>query len=60
MRRAPRAAGCCGPSGAYHFKGDFNGQYCAARSIAAARALNPELKSFDAWLEINARLIPLE
>ncbi len=34
----------------FQFKRDFESDYCAARSVAFSRTLNPELKSFDEWL----------
>ncbi len=43
----------------YQFNRDFAGEFCAARSVAATRALNPELQSFDDWLARNAARIPL-
>jgi uncharacterized protein YbjT (DUF2867 family) len=44
----------------FQFKRDFEAEYTAARPIAATRALNPELQSFDAWLAANGSRIPLE
>lgn len=44
----------------FQFKRDFNNDFCTARSIAASRALNPELESFAGWLEKNKSRIPLE
>jgi uncharacterized protein YbjT (DUF2867 family) len=43
----------------FQFKHDFNDDFCAARSVAASRALNPRLMSFDDWLSENAARIPL-
>ena len=43
----------------FQFNADFSEQYCAARDLDAARALNPGLKSFDDWLAVNADKIPL-
>jgi len=43
----------------FQFKHDFNEAYCAARNIEGARALNPELQSFDVWLERNQERIPI-
>jgi uncharacterized protein YbjT (DUF2867 family) len=34
----------------FQFKRDFEHAYCAARSVACARELNPRLRSFAAWL----------
>jgi len=44
----------------FQFKRDFETEYCAARSLATSRALNPALQTFDAWLARNASRIPLE
>lgn len=43
----------------FQFKRDFNEDYCGARNLAVARALNPELKTFDQWLAQNKSRIPL-
>ncbi len=43
----------------FHVKHDFNEQFCAARSIATSKSLNPELLSFDAWLAKYKDAIPL-
>ena len=43
----------------FQFNADFSEQYCAARDLDAARALNPGLKSFGDWLAVNADKIPL-
>lgn len=37
----------------FQFKADFEAEYCAARDPEKTRKLNPELKSFKQWLEIN-------
>ena len=44
----------------FQFKRDFNADFCAARSIEASRALNPQLQTFSQWLGANAQRIPLE
>ena len=44
----------------FQFKRDFNDYYTGSRDIAVARALNPELQTFDQWLKANGRRIPLE
>lgn len=44
----------------FQFKRDFESAYVGARDIDQTRALNPELKSFDAWLAENKDRIPLE
>jgi uncharacterized protein YbjT (DUF2867 family) len=42
----------------FQFKRDFEADFCGARDPAVARALNPGLKSFRKWLEINKDRIP--
>ena len=42
----------------FQFKRDFEDYFCGARDPAVARALNPALKSFRKWLEINKDRIP--
>jgi len=44
----------------FQYKRDFNAEFCAARNPEVARALNPELMNFAAWLEKNASHIPME
>jgi uncharacterized protein YbjT (DUF2867 family) len=44
----------------FQFNRDFAGEFCAARSLGVSRALNPELQTFDQWLERNKGRIPLE
>ncbi len=44
----------------FQFKHDFERDYCAAREPANARALNPELQTFAAWLDANRKSMPLE
>lgn len=44
----------------FQFKRDFEAEFCAARDVAAARALNPRLQNFAAWLAANKSRIPLE
>jgi uncharacterized protein YbjT (DUF2867 family) len=39
---------------------DFAREFSGARSIDVARALNPSLQTFDAWLAQNKERIPLE
>jgi hypothetical protein len=43
----------------FQFKRDFEQAFRAPRDVAAARALNPSLESFDAWLARNKGRIPL-
>lgn len=42
----------------FQFKRDFNAAYVGARDLDLARELNPDLQSFDDWLERNAERIP--
>ncbi len=44
----------------FQFKHDFESYFCGARDVAFARALNPSLRTFDAWLAANRDRIPLE
>jgi uncharacterized protein YbjT (DUF2867 family) len=44
----------------FQFKRDFNEYFCGARPTELARALNPALLTFDAWLAQNKARIPLE
>ena len=44
----------------FQFKRDFQDAFCGARNVDEARALNPSLQSFDAWLAENKGAIPLE
>ena len=43
----------------FQFNVEFADEYCAARDIDATRRLNPDLLSFDSWLEANATKIPV-
>ncbi len=43
----------------FQFKRDFEKEYCGPRDIAATRALDPELQSFEQWLAANAGRIPI-
>jgi uncharacterized protein YbjT (DUF2867 family) len=43
----------------FQFNRDFNGDFCAARSVERTRLLNPRLQSFSQWLAANATRIPL-
>jgi hypothetical protein len=42
----------------FQYKRDFEGDFCGARDLGQARALNPELKTFARWLEANQGRIP--
>src|SRR5207245_1149436 len=44
----------------FQFKRDFESHFCGARNLDVARALNPSLQTFDAWLARNKSRIPLE
>jgi uncharacterized protein YbjT (DUF2867 family) len=44
----------------FQFKRDFEDYFCGARDTETARALNPSLQTFEAWLEQNKKRIPLE
>lgn len=43
----------------FQFKAEFEADYTAARDLDAVRKLNPELQSFNEWLEQNASKIPI-
>jgi uncharacterized protein YbjT (DUF2867 family) len=44
----------------FQFKRDFNAYYCGARPVEGARALNPQLQSFEQWAQRNKGRIPVE
>ena len=44
----------------FQFYRDFEEDGLKVRDLSFSKALNPELKSFDAWLSINAKSIPLD
>jgi uncharacterized protein YbjT (DUF2867 family) len=44
----------------FQFNHDFADSFNGRRSIELSRKLNPELKSFEMWLEENAKRIPME
>lgn len=44
----------------FQINAEFSDRYCAARDLDATRVLNPDLQSFDEWLEENAAKIPLD
>ncbi len=44
----------------FQFKRDFEADYVGARNLDVARSLNPELQSFNDWIDKNAAKIPLE
>lgn len=41
----------------FQYKHDFNDEYCAARSVAFSRSLNPELMGFDDWLRRGSKRV---
>jgi len=43
----------------FQFKADFEKDYCAARSLAFSRSVNPQLQTFAQWLAANKERIPL-
>jgi uncharacterized protein YbjT (DUF2867 family) len=43
----------------FQFKQEFESDFCGARDPAVARALNPELQDFRAWLARNKARIPI-
>jgi hypothetical protein len=44
----------------FQFKRDFEADYCGARDIEFSRSLNPQLQSFEAWLDRNKSRIPID
>ncbi len=44
----------------YQFKRDFESAYVGGRSVELSRRLNPQLQSFDQWLDANKDRIPIE
>ena len=44
----------------FQFKRDFNEYYVGVRDVESARKLNPELQTFDKWLERHKGEIPVE
>jgi uncharacterized protein YbjT (DUF2867 family) len=44
----------------FQFKRDFQEAFCGPRDPKIARALNPELQTFEQWLARNKSRIPLE
>jgi hypothetical protein len=43
----------------FQFKRDFENAYCASRSLACSRELNPGLLTFRAWLAQNKTRLPI-
>jgi uncharacterized protein YbjT (DUF2867 family) len=44
----------------FQFKRDFEKEFCGARSLDFSRAINPSMRTFEAWLAENKDRIPLE
>jgi uncharacterized protein YbjT (DUF2867 family) len=44
----------------FQYKRDFNDSYCGVRDMELARSLNPEMQTFEQWLEDNGERIPVE
>ena len=44
----------------FQYQAIFNDEFCQSRDVAFSRSLDPELQSFEAWLERNKGKIPLE
>ena len=44
----------------FQFYCDFEEYFCGARNLETSRALNPSLRTFEAWLAENKNRIPLE
>jgi uncharacterized protein YbjT (DUF2867 family) len=43
----------------FQFNRDFSESFCKARDVSVARALNPEMQTFEQWLARNAAQVPL-
>ena len=43
----------------FQFKADFNELYCGNRPLALSRQLNPKMQTYEQWLAVNAKRIPL-
>ena len=43
----------------FQYKHDFNDEYVGARDLKEAKALYPDLQSFDRWLQRYANVIPI-
>lgn len=44
----------------FQFKHDFEEYFCGVRNLDLSKSINPELKSFEAWMNENKDRIPLE
>ena len=43
----------------FQFKRDFNDYFVGARDLRSTRELNPELQTFEEWLAVHAKEIPV-
>lgn len=43
----------------FQFKQEFEEYFCGARQLDVAKSLNPELQSFETWVEKNKQRIPI-
>jgi len=43
----------------FQFKRDFNDYFVGVRDLAFSRSLNPEMQTFEEWLAVHAREIPV-
>ena len=43
----------------FQYQAIVNEEFCTSRDVALSRALNPELQSFDTWLERHKAAIPI-
>ncbi len=43
----------------FQFKRDFNDYFVGARDLAFSRSLNPEMQTFEEWLAVHAKEIPV-
>ena len=43
----------------FQFNRDFSDMFCTARDLSVARALNPEMQTFEQWLAKHAAEVPL-
>jgi len=44
----------------FQYKQEFEAEFCGMRDLEFSRSINPELLTFSAWLDQNAKRIPLE
>jgi hypothetical protein len=44
----------------FQFNRDFESDFCGARSLEFSRMLDPSLQTFDEWLAVNGKRIPIE